>query len=46
MINVVTSQRLQGKTMNMEVVEEFESRRHKAVTFLVARNTQRSSGLA
>ena len=46
MINFVASQSLQVKTKNMEVVEDVESGRHKAVTFLVARNTQRSSGLA
>ena len=36
--NVIASQCLQGKLKNMEVVDDFESRPHNAVTFLVARD--------
>ena len=36
--HVVASQRLQEKIKNMEVVEDFESRPHKAVTFLAERD--------
>ena len=42
--HVIASHSLQGKIKNMEVVEDFESRPHTAVTFLVERD--RSSGLA
>ena len=35
---VIASHSLQGKIKNMEVVEDFESRPHKAVTFLVERD--------
>ena len=36
----IASQRLQGKIKNMEVVEDFESRPHKVVTFLVDRDEE------
>ena len=32
--------KLQGKIKNMEVVEDFQSRPHKAVTFLVEREKE------
>ena len=37
---VIASHGLQVKIKNMEVVEDFESRPHKAVTFLVERDTE------
>ena len=37
---VFASQSLQGKLENMEVAEDFESRRHKTVTFLVERGKE------
>ena len=37
---VVASQSLQEKIKTMEVVEDFESRPHKAVTFLMERDTE------
>ena len=37
---VVASHGLQEEIKNMEVVEDFESRPHKAVTFLVERNNE------
>ena len=33
--DVIASHSLQGKIKNMDVVEDFESRPHRAVTFLV-----------
>ena len=37
---VIASHGLQGKIKNMEVVEDFESRPHKAVIFLVERDKE------
>ena len=37
---VIASHSLQVKVKNMEVVEDFESRPHKAVTFLVERDKE------
>ena len=37
---VVASRSLQEKIRNMEVVEDFESRRHKAVSFVVEREKE------
>ena len=37
---VIASHRFQGKIKNMDVVEDFESRPHKAVTLLAARDKE------
>ena len=37
---VIASLSLQGRIKNMEVLEDFESRPHKAVTFLVEREKE------
>ena len=39
--HVIASRRLQGRIKKMEVVEDFESRPHKAVTFMVKRESSR-----
>ena len=38
--DVIASRSLQGKVKNMDMVEDFESRPHKAVTFLVERDNE------